>query len=91
MTVDVKPVNSISPKPSAFRPKLPNDELEFVKSHCPPDATEIPTSQPIVNIETNCAYPLFVIDTPIPASLYCVNESHTVSYTHLTLPTNREV
>ena len=53
--VFVEPVNSISPNPSALRPMLPNDELEFVRSHCPPDATAIPTSHPIVNIETNCA------------------------------------
>ena len=59
---------------------LPNDELEFVRSHCPPDATDIPTSQPIVNIETSCAYPLFVIYTPIPASLYCVYASLTIDF-----------
>ena len=53
VAVVVTPVNSMSPNPSAFRPKLPNDELEFVRSHCPPEATDIPTSQPIVNIETN--------------------------------------
>ena len=53
VAVFVDPVNSMSPNPSAFRPKLPNDELEFVRSHCPPEATDIPTSQPIVNIETN--------------------------------------
>ena len=38
VTVLVEPVNSISPNPSAFRPKLPNDELEFVRSHCPPES-----------------------------------------------------
>ena len=53
VSVFVEPVNSISPNPSAFRPKLPNDELELVRSHCPPEATDQPTSQPIVNIETN--------------------------------------
>ena len=31
-----------------------------------------------MNIETNWAYALLVTDTPIPASLYCVNESHTI-------------
>ena len=49
----VTPVNSMSPKPSAFKPKLPNEELEFVRSHCPPEATDIPTSHPIVKMETN--------------------------------------
>ena len=61
------PVNSISPNPSATKPLIPNELFEFVKSHCPPEDTPKPISQPIVNIETNCAYPLFDIDTPIPA------------------------
>ena len=34
----------------------------------------------IVKIETNWAYALFDKDTPIPASLYCVNESHTIDF-----------
>ena len=80
----VIPVNSISPNPSATNPFIPKELFEFVKSHCPPEETPIPISHPIVNIETNCAYPLLDIETPIPASLYCVNA---VSYTHLTLPT----
>jgi hypothetical protein len=49
----VIPVNSISPNPSATRPLIPNELFEFVKSHCPPEDTPIPISQPIVNIETN--------------------------------------
>ena len=74
----IVPKNSISPYPSATNPKLPNDELEFVKSHWPPDVAAIPMSQAIVNIETNWAYALLDNDTPIPASLYWVNESHTI-------------
>ena len=53
--VSVSPVNSTSPIPSAFNPKLPNDELEFVKSHWPPLPANIAISQPIVKIETNWA------------------------------------
>ena len=56
--------------PSATKPKLPNDEFEFVISHCPPLAADTPTSVLIVNKETICAYPLFVMDTPIPFALY---------------------
>ena len=52
--------------PSATNPKLPNDELEFVTSHCPPVPQKIPTSLLIVNIETICAYPLFVMEQPMP-------------------------
>ena len=74
------PVNSVEPKPTATRPKLPNDELELVRSHCPPLPAKIPISQLIVKIETNWAYPLFVSETPIPASLYWVNESHTIDF-----------
>ena len=33
-----------------------------------------------MKIETNCAYALLVSDTPIPASLYCVNESQTIDF-----------
>ena len=33
------PVNCVSPTPSATKPKIPNDELEFVRSHCPPEST----------------------------------------------------
>ena len=49
---------------------LPKDEFEFVKSHCAPLVANIPISVLIVNIETNCAYALFVNETPIPFSLY---------------------
>ena len=47
------PVNSAPLVPSAIRPTLPNDELEFVRSHCPPEAQKIAMSQLIVKIETN--------------------------------------
>ena len=30
------PVNCVAPRPTATNPKLPNDELEFVRSHCAP-------------------------------------------------------
>ena len=49
----VVPSNSTSPNPSASNPILPNDELEFVRSHCPPYVAAMPTSQHIVKIETN--------------------------------------
>ena len=49
------PVNWVDPNPTATKPKLPNEEFEFVRSHCAPDPAKIPISQLIVNIETNCA------------------------------------
>ena len=49
------PSNSTTPTPSATNPKVPNEELEFVKSHCPPDVHPIAILHPIVKIETNCA------------------------------------
>ena len=38
----VIPVNSARLVPSATNPKSPNDELEFVRSHCPPPPAKIP-------------------------------------------------
>ena len=47
------PVNCVEPKPTATKPKLPNEEFEFVRSHCAPLDANIPMSQLIVNIDTN--------------------------------------
>ena len=63
-------MKSILPTPSATNPKLPKEEFEFVKSQDPPVLQNIAISLLIVNIETNCAYALLVIETPIPFSLY---------------------
>ena len=49
------PVNCVEPRPTATNPKLPNDELEFVRSHCAPLLAKIAMSQLIVNMETNWA------------------------------------
>ena len=48
------PVYFLGPTPSETKPKLPNEEFEFVKSHWPPDPVNIDISGLIVNIETNC-------------------------------------
>ena len=64
------PVYFLAPTPSEINPKLPKEEFEFVTSHWPPLPQKIPTSLLIVNIETICAYPSLVIDTPIPLELY---------------------
>ena len=78
--LEAKPVYWVLPRPTATNPKLPNEEFEFVRSHCAPVSAYIAISQLIVKMETNCAYALLVSDTPMPASLYCVNESHTIDF-----------
>ena len=71
ITGEVKiPVYFNGPTPFATKPKLPKEEFEFVRSQDPPVSQYTEVSEQMVNRDTNCAYPSFVIEIPIPFALY---------------------